>query len=415
MIFSKNVLMVMTGTVFGQLIPVIASPFLARLYGGEQFGVLALYITISSLFVMVACGRYEVAIVLPAEDSKALNLVGLSLLITIGTATVSFLLMFFLGTGFSFLFKESLLKFYLLFVPVSVIAMGVYQTFYNWGLRAKKFRSLSTSRIIQSVFTVAASITFAYTGTGLNGLILGFIVGQIAGAIFISISVLPNHPINWNSINASEMKDAARHYKDFPRVNTAHALLDSFQNYGITFLLSFYFGNVILGWYSFSYRILRAPLAFIGAAYAQVLYPEMSEMKNKGIAFRPVIIQTLKKISLIGFPIFLLLAFFAPAIFRIVFGQQWEEAGTLAQCISPWLFVNLICSPVSQVPNILNKQKKAFLINLIGVIAGFTVFLSGIYLHGTVEKTFLFFSLTSALYLAYFTFWIVKISDYKKN
>ncbi len=415
MIFSRNVLTVMTGTVLGQVIPIIASPLLSRLYTGEQFGILALYMTISSLFVLIACGRYEVAIVLPAENKKALNLVGLSLLLTAATALVSFVLMLLLGGLFAIWFKESTLQFYLLFVPLSVISMGIYQTVYNWGLREKKFKSLSKSRIIQSVFTVGVSITFAYTHLIFHGLIFGFIAGQLAGAFFICLAILPNQPIAWTDIQSSEMKDAALHYKDFPKVNTAHVLLDSFQNYGITFLLSFYFGNVVLGWYSFSYRILRAPLALVGAAFAQVLYPEMSEMKNKGIAFRPVVIQSLKKVVMIGLPFFIVLAFFAPWIFKIAFGEQWEKAGELAQFMVPWLFFNLTCSPISSIPNILNKQKRSFLINFVGVISALSVFLTAIQFYDSVQKPFLYFSLTSAAYLFFFTSWIVKISDFKST
>jgi len=108
----------MTGTVAGQLIPVLASPLLARLYSSEQFGVLALYMGVSTLFVLIAGGRYEMAIVLPLEKRKALNIVGLSLTITLGMTLLSFLLMYFLREIFSGWFRESMLNYYLLFIHV---------------------------------------------------------------------------------------------------------------------------------------------------------------------------------------------------------------------------------------------------------------------------------------------------------
>ena len=415
MIFSKNVLTVMTGTVFGQLIPILASPFLSRLYTGEQFGILALYMSISALFVLIACGRFELAIVLPVEKEKALNLVGLSLVITVATSLVSFVLLQLLGNLFSVWFKEASLKFYLLFVPLSVLSMGIYQTIYNWALRAKNFKALSTSRIFISIITVSVSLVMTFTSFGKNGLVAGFIAGQIAGAIFICLLVLPKEPVAWKKIQPAGMKEMAFHYRDFPKVNTAHALLDSFQNYGITFLLSFYFGNVVLGWYSFSYRILRAPLALVGAAFAQVLYPEMSEMKNKDIHFRILVIQFMKKIMLIGAPFFLILAFFAPVIFKIAFGAEWEQAGQLAQLMTPWLLINLIVSPVSGIPNILNKQKKSFLINLTGVVSSFAVLLISMKLYQGVQLPLLLFSFSCTLYLAYFALWIIRISDLKSH
>jgi O-antigen/teichoic acid export membrane protein len=62
---NRNILALMTGTGLAQLIPIIVSPFLSRIYSPEQFGLFALFLaTVSSLSVM-ATGRYELAIILP--------------------------------------------------------------------------------------------------------------------------------------------------------------------------------------------------------------------------------------------------------------------------------------------------------------------------------------------------------------
>jgi O-antigen/teichoic acid export membrane protein len=204
-------------------------------------------------------------------------------------------------------------------------------------------------------------------------------------------------------------------YRDFPKINTAHVLLDSLQNYGITFFLSYFFGNVVLGWYSFSYRLLRAPLALIGAAFAQVLYQEMSEMKNKGESFRLLVLQSMKKILIIGIPFFIVIALFGPVIFKIVFGPEWEQAGVLAQLMVPWLLLNLAVSPVSGVPNILNRQKQSFLINLAGVTTAFIVLLVSARFYKDVHIPFLFFSIACAAYLYYFARWIIRISGLESN
>ena len=403
----------MTGTVIGQLIPILASPFLTRLYSGEQFGVFALYMSISSFFSLLASARYDVAIVLPAEQKKAVNLLGLSLLIAVIITIVSFLMMEICSTGFSLWFNEPRLTFYLKLVPLSVISMGVYQALSNWALREKKFRTISASRIIQSVFTVVVSLILAFTSEFYHGLIFGFIAGQIAGAIFISFAVLSSNPVEWSAINRGEMKSVAKEYESFPRVNTAHVMLDGFQNNGITFLISLLFGNLVLGWYSLSYRILRAPLAFIGAAFSQVLYQQMSEMKNQGITLRPIVIQNLKKITLIGLPFFFMIILFAPVLFKIFFGTDWEKAGVLAQLMSPWLFLNFLTSPVSQIPNILNRQSKSLLINLAGVLAAFSVLWAAAKIFSSYEIPILLFSLASLIYFSILLFWIIKISDFK--
>ena len=400
----------MSGTVFSQIVTVAAAPVLSRLYTGEQFGILALYISISALFILIATGRYELAIVLPDEEKKAYNLVAVSSLIAAAMTLISYLTVLIFGDILSSMFKEPLLGKFLLFVPLSVLSMGLYQVFYNWSLRRKKFRIMSFSKIVQSAVTVAVSITMGFSGDVASGLIAGWIGGQIAAMAFIGISTLIKQPVAWSQIRYPEMKSVAIQYKDFPRVNAFHAMLDSVQNYGITFLISFAFGNTALGWYSFSYRILRTPLALIGSSFAQINYSTMSEMYNKGISIRPVVVQTMKRIFFIGIPFFAIAAVFSPYIFNVIFGSEWKQAGVLAQIMAPWLFINFIVSPASVVPNILNKQKKAFILNLSAAAFSLLILFASIALKQSFFVSFLFFSVASLLSQTYIGSWLLKIS-----
>lgn len=79
--FNRNVVTLLTGTTVAQAIPVMISPILTRIYTPEDFGVLALFIAITSIFGSIANARYELAIVLPEKDEDAVNIVALCILI----------------------------------------------------------------------------------------------------------------------------------------------------------------------------------------------------------------------------------------------------------------------------------------------------------------------------------------------
>ena len=53
------------------------------MYSPDEFGVFALFVSLASLLGVLATGRYELAIVLPDKDEEAINVVGLSLTITV--------------------------------------------------------------------------------------------------------------------------------------------------------------------------------------------------------------------------------------------------------------------------------------------------------------------------------------------
>ena len=71
--FSQNVLTLMTGTTLAQAIPIIISPILTRIYTPEDFGLLALFLSITNIIGSVANGRYELAIMLPKKNDNAIN------------------------------------------------------------------------------------------------------------------------------------------------------------------------------------------------------------------------------------------------------------------------------------------------------------------------------------------------------
>ena len=78
--FASDVLKLAGGTAFAQALAILASPLITRLYGPEAFGLAALFTSIVGIVGVVACLRYELAIMLPKRDEEAANLLGLSLL-----------------------------------------------------------------------------------------------------------------------------------------------------------------------------------------------------------------------------------------------------------------------------------------------------------------------------------------------
>ena len=65
--FFKGVVTLLSGTIISRIVAIIGIPVLARIYTPAEFGVLALFTTISALVTSVACGRYEMAVVLPED------------------------------------------------------------------------------------------------------------------------------------------------------------------------------------------------------------------------------------------------------------------------------------------------------------------------------------------------------------
>jgi len=365
--FSRNVLTLMTGTTIAQAIPIAISPILTRIYTPEDFGILALYIAIVSFVSIVVTARYEMAIVLPKSDEEAINIVALSLVIMLSIVIVLFLIIF--------LFKEELLSLlnansignFLYLIPFSVLAAGLNQIFNYWSNRKQYFQNISSAQISQSIAIGVSQPILGYFHI-FGGLIIGNLTGRIIGAFILIDKFVKNDKAHLQDITKQVMLEQMKKYKDFPLVNSLHAFSDILRTSGSVMLISSFFGASILGFYALSLRVLQVPVGIVGSALGQVLYQKFSTMHSNGEDLYPYVKKIVLYLFIISLVIFSLLYFIAPDLFAFVFGEKWRVAGEYSQILIPYLFMNFLLSPISQLPIILDRQKTFFYLSLIGNI-----------------------------------------------
>ena len=74
--FIKNIILLVSGTLLAQSVSIISSPILTRIYSPEAFGELGVFTSITSIFSVFMCLRYELALVIPKEKEYALRFKG---------------------------------------------------------------------------------------------------------------------------------------------------------------------------------------------------------------------------------------------------------------------------------------------------------------------------------------------------
>jgi O-antigen/teichoic acid export membrane protein len=292
------------------------------------------------------------------------------------------------------------------FVSISVLFLGWFQTFNYWANRINRYRDMAIGKALQSAAMVAAALGLGLLGWTSGGLIVASMAGQLAAAAFLGAVVLRS---GVPEFDAGNLRRQAGRYKKFPKINSLHALMDVLQLNGIVFLISALFGKTQLGYYALTMRVLRTPLSMIGTSVAQVFYHKSSEDFNAGKELVGLVRKTTVRLALLALPVFLVLFFAAPRVFSLAFGPQWREAGIYAQILAPWLYLNFIYSPISQIPLLLNRQGTNFMIgfgyNLLIVV----LLISG-QSAGGIKTAFAWMSVAMPVYLIGTLFWIFRIS-----
>ena len=353
----------MAGTLGAQLIPLSLSPVLTRLYTPENFGVFSLFSAICLSITTLATFRYELAIVLPKSSRHAKFLLYICTFILCITTIITTILCHVYATELSTLLNSPTLAPTLSYLPISIFLLGLIQVLSYWHLRHKHFKLLAKNKFQQSLWLTSIQISagfFTFTSNEI-GLILGFLISQIFTALFLftktdffNKSSLPSKVQSFLLI---------KKYSNLPILNGTNAIVDAIRINGINILIAMLFSNSLLGQFALAWRMLQAPVSLINGALSQVSFQTLAQLEKSQIY--EFSLRSIKISFIAGIIPFTLIYIFSPTLFPLIFGQNWNIAGEIAQALCPWLFLNLITSPLSSIFIVIKKQKQALFFSTI--------------------------------------------------
>ncbi|NLV16845.1 MAG: oligosaccharide flippase family protein [Syntrophomonadaceae bacterium] len=408
--FIKNVLTLMTGTVFAQALLILLAPILTRLYDPEAFGVFALYTSIVGFFSVIACLRYECAIVLPEKDEDAANLLSLSLLICLVGGVIAFILMALWRQNIAELLGSPPLTFWLWFLPLSIIVAGGFQAFNYWSTRRKQFKRLALRQVTNSTVMLFTQIgTGAIGQPGAGGLISGHIIGQLAATGRLAGQIFREEGREiLSSINRKSMGQMLSRYRRFPLYDSWSGLLNTASALVPALILAYFFNPVIVGFYALGQRVLALPMGVIGNAVAQAFFPRAAEAGRTGDLNRVTLDMFRGLLSLGVVPIFLI-AMVAPQLFALVFGNEWYTAGEYVRWLSMWSLFKFISSPISTLYFVLERQSALLFFNIALLLTGLIALVVG-GTQGDALLTIQLFGISGVIMYAYFSLRIMTMS-----
>ena len=370
--FFRNVFTLFSGAFIAQLIPFAITPILTRLYPKDVFAIFILYSSAAAIPQVISNLRYELAIMLPKRDKDAFNLLAASLLITFVVSILIFvLILIFFNPILNFLQDKRLGK-WLFLIPVSVLFQGIFQALSYWNNRKKEYKSISIARVNKSI---AASITQLIPGffKTLNtyGLIGGMLVGQLIQAATYVYSVFGKYKHMLKLLSWKKMWFMLKRYKDMPLLNTFISLTNQISSQLPVLLLTRYFGVVTAGYYGLSNRIVTQPMSIIEQSFMQVFYQNAADIFNSGKDLFAFVKKTYIRLFKVAIIPYLVMLFFAPFFFRLLFTVEYKEAGIYTQILVPWLILTFMNSPITVIVTILNKQKEQLGLNMISLASKF--------------------------------------------
>ncbi|KAA6184826.1 oligosaccharide flippase family protein [Thiohalocapsa marina] len=387
--FARGVSVLVGGTAGAQLLTILAAPLLTRLYGPEDFGLVAVYGSLLALIGVISSLRYELAIPLPEDDGEAANVAALSLILVGIMTLLTGVLVLLLQQPIAEVLGVPQLAPYLWLLPVGVLLGGAYNVFNYWSVRTKRFSTIAETKIRQSLTSIA--IQFAAFKLGGLGLLLAQVAGQSVGTTRLARPALASagfKQVSWQGIVT-----AAGRYRRFPAFTTWSGLVNTAGQQLPPVMFAAFFTVAAAGLYALTHRILMLPATFLGQAIGTVFFSHAADAKRDGtigIMYR----HLQDKLVQIGLPPAAIIMVSGPFLFSIVFGDEWRVAGEFAQWLAVGIFAGFVASPLSQVFTVTEKQE----VGLILQIILFLLRLAGIAIGAwtsSIEITVALFSLAS--------------------
>jgi O-antigen/teichoic acid export membrane protein len=376
----SNILRLGAGTTIGQALVVVATPIFTRLYSPLEmghFGVLLAYIMFASVIISL---RYDIGIISAGTDKEANYLFAISLLLMIPLSVIS-------GIIFMIFIKYNILS-YGIFPNWSVIAIvivllftGIFTCLRCWYTRRGDFTNISRALIFQGIGRSSVPILLGFSNIGWIGLLAGEVSGRALGVrrmIRKAWPELKESIIPWDPIYA---KNLIKQYWKYPSIVFPSSLADVISEMLPLPIISYLFGASTAGMYLLVTRVSILPSTLIISSFSDVFHAHLFNTHQVDPnQIRPVYIEMVKKLGIIGLLIFIPFSILAPIFFGRIFGKDWVDSGYLLTIYSPVAYMSLLASPFGRLLIVVNRSELKLYFDALNILVIIVSFFGASYL-----------------------------------
>lgn len=349
------ILTMLTGSMVASSFSVIAQPILARLYAPEDFGMLALFVSLVALLAPIGSLRYSDAIMLPRRDAEAANVFWLATLLS-GALIVLVTSLLLFRHEIAAWKGDPTLATWLLLLPPTILGLRARSLIRVWVLRQNRFPVASSGDVVNNFtlfFTrLTGGIPPLYTGPA--GLIVSLPFGHLATSWWYARHV-DWRPLlrafSWRWIGA-----LAARYRRFPLLSMPSMLLNTALSYMPVAVVSWAFGNEVSGHYWQAFLNFFIPLTILSSSVQHVFFVRAAEAVQHG-TLAPLVRDIYDRLVLVGLFPCLGALIVAPGVFSVVLGAEWRVAGEYLRILAPWFFLAALCSPLTRIFDVREKQR----------------------------------------------------------
>lgn len=343
----------------GQVLILILTPILTRLYSPEAYGALAVLLSVVSIASTVASLRLETAIPI-ATLNEVRTMLRITTAASITVAVVSLpVAVHVLPAAVTTAGKSMSIW---LAYTILVTATVVFASFSGVAYRERHYGLVASRNFLQQIGTAGSQLAFASVSPTLLGLVSGVVVGRSLG---IMAMLRKAYRDVLRGTEAAPLRRTLRQYWRYPCIFMPSALLNVAGSELPLLLVAYKYGTDAAGNLSQTIRFGSVPASLIGAAASSVIMSEIASRVRQGqLNNRGRYLQATQALLLLAVIWGGLMALVAPRLLPMILGPGWAEAGEFSRSLSLSIATGLVASPLSVVFVVYQRALANILIDL---------------------------------------------------
>lgn len=333
----RNISFLGSGALISQMILLLSSPILTRMYAPQEMGVAAIYVSVLGIVSPVISFAYSNAIIVAENAWDAVDLVIISVGILVMMLAASSLLFLFVTPDSYARFGINDGRLILSLIIVGTLLSGLVVCFRQIALRQRNFSMIFFLMISDTTISVAIKLSAGFAAPNHISLIAGTVLGlAIQLAIFLKGCGRKGVETFFKLSKGCSRRlfPVLRKFSDFPSFRLPQLFLFAAAQGMPVIVVGYFFDAGQAGQFALARAVVTLPCALLLTTLGPVFLQDFAErIRNDREIFSTVLWGTVTTFVVASVP-YVILILVAPSIFGLLFGVDWIVAGSLARLLA---------------------------------------------------------------------------------